>query len=522
MIELESHLEGQWKKGTGKKSTLINPTTGVAVAQTSTEGLDFASALSWSREVGGAALRGLTFAERGALLKQMSKVLHEARDELIEASIVNAGTTRSDSKFDIDGATGTLAYYAGLGKKLGDRTHLVEGEGEQLTRSPRFWGHHVLTPRRGVAVHVNAFNFPAWGFAEKAACAILAGMPAITKPATATAMVAERAVEIVVQAGILPEGALQLVCGSTGDLLDLLGPQDVLAFTGSASTAAQLRERRNFLDTNTRVNVEADSLNAAILGPGTAEGSPTFELFLKDVTREMTQKAGQKCTAIRRAFVPRALYDAAAQAIGAKLARISVGNPRNEAVRMGALVSRAQFDGVREGLAQLLAEAKPLYDGRNQALVDADPAVAACAQPVLLGTTDPVGARVLHDVEVFGPVSTLMPYDNEVQAFELIRRGQGSLVASVYSADPAFTARAALELADSHGRVHAISPDVASLHTGHGNVMPHSLHGGPGRAGGGEELGGLRALGFYHRRSAVQASTAALDALAASATPLTY
>jgi 3,4-dehydroadipyl-CoA semialdehyde dehydrogenase len=347
-------------------------------------------------------------------------------------------------------------------------------------------------------------------------------VPVVVKPGTPTAWLTQRMVQDVVEAGVLPAGALSVICGSSHGLLDALEPFDVLSFTGSADTAALIRGHDAVAKRSVRVNIEADSLNSALLDPSATADSEAFKLFVNEVVREMTVKSGQKCTAIRRAFVPRALYQAAADAIGAKLAKTTVGNPRNEAVRMGALVSRAQFDSVREGLARLLTEAQALYDGRNQALVDADPAVAACAQPVLLGTADPVAARVLHDVEVFGPVATLMPYDSEAQAYELIRRGQGSLVASVYSADPAFTARAALELADSHGRVHAISPEVAASQTGHGNVMPHSLHGGPGRAGGGEELGGLRALGFYHRRSAVQAHTGALDALAASATPLAF
>nr|MCU0763405.1 aldehyde dehydrogenase family protein [Hydrogenophaga sp.] len=271
-----------------------------------------------------------------------------------------------------------------------------------------------------------------------------------------------------------------------------------------------------------RCNIEADSLNSALLDPSAAPGDEAFNLLVSEVVREMTVKSGQKCTAIRRVFVPRALFDAAAEAIGAKLAKTTVGNPRNEATRMGSLVSREQFDSVMAGIAMLQTEAETLFDGRSATLVDADPAVAACVAPVLLGHRQPAQAKVLHAMEVFGPVATLMAYDNEDQAYALIRRGEGSLVCSLYSSDPAFMARAAAALADSHGRVHAISPDVAASHSGHGNVMPMSLHGGPGRAGGGEELGGLRALGFYHRRSAVQASTAALDAMAASACALRW
>jgi 3,4-dehydroadipyl-CoA semialdehyde dehydrogenase len=317
-----------------------------------------------------------------------------------------------------------------------------------------------------------------------------------------------------VDAGILPAGALSLVCGSSAGLMDQLQPFDVVSFTGSAETARIIRSHPAVAQRSVRCNIEADRLNSALLDPAAAAGDEAFKLLVSEVVREMTVKSGQKCTAIRRIFVPRALFDAAAEAIGAKLAKTTVGNPRNETTRMGALVSREQFDGVTAGIAHLQSEADTLFDGRSAALVDADPTVAACVAPVLLGHRQPMQAKVLHEVEVFGPVATLMAYNNEEQAYALIRRGEGSLVASVYSSDPSFIARAAVALADSHGRVHAVSPDVAAVQSGHGNVMPMSLHGGPGRAGGGEELGGLRALGFYHRRSAVQGSTAALDVLA--------
>jgi 3,4-dehydroadipyl-CoA semialdehyde dehydrogenase len=317
----------------------------------------------------------------------------------------------------------------------------------------------------------------------------------------------------VVDAGVLPPGALSVICGSSAGLLDQLQAFDVVSFTGSAETAALIRSHRAVVQRSVRVNIEADSLNSALLLPDIAAGSEAFDLLVKEVAREMTQKSGQKCTAIRRVFVPEALYGPAADAIGARLAKTSVGNPRNESVRMGALVSRAQLASVREGLATLRTQTDLLHDGASHALVDADPAIACCVGPTLLGTRTPDAADRVHDTEVFGPVATLLPYRDLAHALALVRRGQGSLVASLYGSDPAALAAAALELADSHGRVHVISPDVAALHTGHGNVMPQSLHGGPGRAGGGEELGGLRALNFYHRRAAVQASTTVLAAL---------
>jgi len=519
---LPNIVAGQAQSGQGAGTPLFDPVLGTELVRVSREGLDVVSAFRFAREQGGAALRALSYRERAGLLAAVVQVLQAKRDDYYAIATANSGTVTRDSAVDIDGGIFTLGQYAKWGEKLGDARALIDGGRIRLGKDEGFQAQHILTPTRGLALFINAFNFPSWGLWEKAAPALLSGVPVVVKPGTPTAWLTQRMVQDVVEAGVLPAGALSVICGSSHGLLDALEPFDVLSFTGSADTAALIRGHDAVAKRSVRVNIEADSLNSALLDPTATADSEAFKLFVNEVVREMTVKSGQKCTAIRRAFVPRALYQAAADAIGAKLAKTTVGNPRNEAVRMGALVSRAQFDSVREGLAQLLTEADALYDGRTQALVDADPAVAACAQPVLLGTSDPVGARVLHDVEVFGPVSTLMPYDSEAQAHELIRRGQGSLVASVYSADPAFTARAALELADSHGRVHAISPEVAQSQTGHGNVMPHSLHGGPGRAGGGEELGGLRALGFYHRRSAVQAHTGALDALAASATPLGF
>ena len=337
----------------------------------------------------------------------------------------------------------------------------------------------------------------------------------IVKPATATAWLTQRMVKDVVDAGVLPPGALSVICGSSAGLLDQLQAFDVVSFTGSAETAAVIRSHPAVVQRSVRVNIEADSVNSALLLPGEAPDSAAFDLLAKEVAREMTVKSGQKCTAIRRVFVPEPLYAAAAEAISARLARTTVGNPRNETVRMGALVSRAQLNAVREGLAYLRGQAEVLHDGASHALVDADPAIACCVGPTLLGTRDADGADRVHDTEVFGPVATLVPYRDAAHAMQLVRRGQGSLVASLYGSDAGALASAALELADSHGRVHVVSPDVAAAHTGHGNVMPQSLHGGPGRAGGGEELGGLRALAFYHRRAAIQAGSAVLGALAA-------
>lgn len=519
---LPNFLAGRWQTGQGRGSTLLDPVLGTPLVRVDNTGLDLAEGFAFARQQGGAALRALSYGQRAAMLSEVVKVLQANRDAYYDIATRNCGTVKNDSAVDIDGGIFTLGHYARQGEALGDAQALLDGERIRMGKDPVFQTQHVLQPTRGVALFINAFNFPSWGLWEKAAPALLSGVPVIVKPATATAWLTQRMVEDVVKAGVLPIGALSVVCGSSAGLMDQLQPFDVVSFTGSAETARLIRSHPAVAGTSVRCNIEADSLNSALLDPTATEGSEAFQLLVKEVVREMTVKSGQKCTAIRRVFVPRALYAATAAAIGARLAKTSVGNPRNESVRMGALVSREQFDGVMAGIAHLKTEAEVLFDGAAGGLVDADAAVAACVAPVLLGTQDPVGAKVLHEVEVFGPVATLMPYDSEAQAFDLIRRGEGSLVASVYSEDPAFIARAAAELADSHGRVHAISPDVAASQTGHGNVMPMSLHGGPGRAGGGEELGGLRALGFYHRRSAVQASIAALDALAATATPIRF
>jgi 3,4-dehydroadipyl-CoA semialdehyde dehydrogenase len=510
---LPNFAAGRWSAGTGAGTPLFDPVLGHELVRVDATGLDLKSAFDYAREQGGAALRSLSYRERAALLGAVVKVLQSNRDAYYEIATANSGTVKNDSAVDIDGGIYTLSTYAKLGEGLGVRHHLVDGEPARLAKDPLFQSQHVLVPTRGVALFINAFNFPSWGLWEKAAPALLSGVPVIVKPATATAWLTQRMVKDVVDAGVLPVGALSVVCGSSAGLLDQLQPFDVVSFTGSAETAAVIRSHPAVVQRSVRLNIEADSLNSALLLPGEAPGSETFDLLVKEVAREMTQKSGQKCTAIRRVFVPEALYGAAADAIGARLAKTSVGNPRNEAVRMGALVSRAQLAAVREGLAALTAQAEVLHDGATHALVDADPAVACCVGPTLLGTRSPDTADRVHDTEVFGPVATLVPYRDPAHALALVRRGQGSLVASLYGSDAGALAATAIELADSHGRVHVVSPDVAALHSGHGNVMPQSLHGGPGRAGGGEELGGVRALNFYHRRAAVQASTAVLAAL---------
>ncbi len=509
---LSNYLAGRWQNGTGVGAELYDPVLGNELVRVDATGLDLAAGFDYARRQGGQSLRAMTYRERGVMLSAVGKVLQAHRDTYYEISTANSGTVKNDTAVDVDGAIYTLGTYAKLGESLGDRRFLLDGEAVRLGKDPLFQSQHVLTPTRGIALFINAFNFPAWGLWEKAAPALLSGVPVIVKPATATAWLTQRMVKDVVDAGVLPAGALSVVCGSPSGLLDALQPFDVLSFTGSADTAEKIRAHNVVARNSVRVNIEADSVNSALLLPGEAHDSPAFELFVKEVVREMTVKSGQKCTAIRRVFVPEVLYDAAAQAISAKLAKTTVGNPRNEAVRMGALVNRSQLASVREGLASLSTQADVLFDGSKAALVDADPSVACCVGPTLFGTRN-TDNSVIHRTEVFGPVATLLPYKETSQGLNLVRRGEGSLVVSIYGSDHPSLGQAALELADSHGRVHVVSPDVAQLHTGHGNVMPQSLHGGPGRAGGGEELGGQRAMNFYHRRSAIQASTAVLGSL---------
>ena len=511
---LLNHVAGRWQAGAGAGTTLFDPVLGTPLVRVDASGLDLAEAFAFAREQGGAALRAMSYAQRAEMLAAVGKLLQAHREAYYEIATANSGTVKNDSAVDIEGGLFTLGHYARLGAGLGDRRWLLDGEATRLGKEPLFQSQHVLVPTQGVALFINAFNFPSWGLWEKAAPALLSGVPVVVKPATATAWLTQRMVQDVVDAGLLPAGALSIICGSSAGLMDQLQPFDLVSFTGSAETAAVIRSHPAVAQGSVRVNIEADSLNSALLLPGESAGSAAFDLLVKEVAREITVKSGQKCTAIRRIFVPQALYGAAAEAIAARLAKTTVGNPRNDSVRMGSLVSRAQLQAVHEGLAQLRAQAEVLHDGATHGLVDADPAVACCIGPTLLGAPDADAATRVHDTEVFGPVATLLPYRDMAHAVALVKRGQGSLVASLYGGDAGALAGTALELAASHGRVHVISPEVGTLHTGHGNVMPQSLHGGPGRAGGGEELGGVRALNFYHRRSAVQASTSVLAALA--------
>lgn len=509
---LANYWGGRWQTGSGAGTSLFDPVLGTELVRIDATGLDLAEGFDFAREQGGTALRKLTYGERGALLGAIVKVLQANREAYYAISMANSGTVNNDTAVDVDGGIFTLGTYAKLGETLGERRYLLDGELARLSKDPLFQSQHILVPTRGVALFINAFNFPSWGLWEKAGPALISGVPVIIKPASATAWLTQRMVKDVIEAGILPPGALSILCGSSQGLMDQLQPFDVVSFTGSAATAAVIRSHPAVTQSSVRVNIEADSINSAVLLDDSSAENAALDLLIKEVTREMTVKSGQKCTAIRRIFVPDALYERTAATLSARLAKITVGNPRNETVRMGSVVSKEQWQAVQAGLAQLKTQAELLFDGSKQPLVDADPS-SCCIAPSLLGARAADAAPLIHDTEVFGPVATLLAYRDTAHVQALVRRGQGSLVTSLYGTDPEALAAMAAELADSHGRVHIITPEVAAIQTGHGNVMPQSLHGGPGRAGGGEELGGIRALNFYHRRSAVQASTNVLKHL---------
>jgi oxepin-CoA hydrolase/3-oxo-5,6-dehydrosuberyl-CoA semialdehyde dehydrogenase len=493
-VTVESYVAGRWVRAGGESQPLLDATTGQVVAHVPTGPVPVADALAHGRTAG-AGLRDLTFHERAALLKQLGGFLMERKEELYELSFAT-GATKRDAAIDVDGGIGTLLSYASKGRReLPAGSVYVEGAVEQLGKGGTFVAQHIHTPLQGVALQVNAFNFPVWGMLEKLAPAFLAGVPSIAKPASQTAYVTEACVRLVVESGLLPEGSLQLLIGGTDGLLDGLTGQDLLSFTGSAATAAKLRAHPAVVQHAVRFNGEADSLNACVL-----EGDGV-ELFVREVVREMTAKTGQKCTAIRRAFVPRSQLDAVTEALRDKLAGVRVGDPRDPETRMGPLVSRGQADDVRAAVNRIGGQA--VLAGRGE---------GAFLSPVLLRHDDPT-VDAVHDVEAFGPVATLLPYESPQQLVGLLARGQGSLVATVVSDDPGFVREVVVGAAAFHGRIHVLDSTDAAESTGHGSPMPVLVHGGPGRAGGGEELGGIRAVLHHMQRTAVQASPGALQAI---------
>jgi 3,4-dehydroadipyl-CoA semialdehyde dehydrogenase len=519
--QLESYLAGRWLRGDGVETKLVDPVRGDELATASAKGLDLKGALEHARSKGEPALRAMSYAERAKLIGALADVLTANRARYEQIAIANSGNTKLDAAIDIDGGIGTLKYYARLGANLGETRILLDEKPVRLAKAENFQAIHLMVPRRGVAIHINAFNFPSWGLWEKAAVALLAGMPVVAKPASATALLAHAMVKDVIAAKTLPDGALSLLCGGAGDLLSHLTSDDVIAFTGSADTARGIRGHANVVSKSVPVNIEADSINAALLAPGEAAGSPAFDAFVREVTREMTVKAGQKCTAIRRVFVAADKADAVTEALAAKLKGTKLGDPRDEATRMGPLVTRGQQAAAFGGIQQLASEATIVCGGPQAPALDGiDRDKSAFVAPTLLKAKDADSAKAVHEVEIFGPAATVIAYRDEREAAALVARGGGSLVASVYGEDKDFLARIVNEIAPSHGRILAVDPSIASTHTGHGIVMPQCNHGGPGRAGAGEELGGLNGLRFYHQRLAVQGSSDLLASLQAKAAGL--
>ena len=501
MKTLKSYIQGSWTAGTGTPAALYNPTTGEKIAECSSAGIDLGAACAFGRETGGPALRASTFAERGRMLKALSLALHEHREELLDLSQLNGGNTRGDAKFDVDGATGTLAAYAHFAKELPETHQLADGDSIQLGRTARFSGQHILVPREGIAVHINAFNFPGWGMFEKLSCAILAGMPVLAKPGTPTALPAFRMAEIVAASGILPDGAFQFLCGSAGDLLDHRGPQDVVAFTGSAATGAKIKGHPNLVANNVHVNVEADSLNAVVFAPDLADDSDTYGEFLANTVREMTQKTGQKCTAARRILVPADRVDEVAGELAALLERITVGEPTEKTTGMGPVTTASQFAELRGGIDRFAAAGRLVCGGSEPARE-----TGWFLRPTLVVAND-ADDETFHSTELFGPVATILPYDaakGPAEAARLANKGGGSLLGAIYSDDGDWTCDCVLRMAPWHGRIWTVSKRVAGQATFPGMVLPSMIHGGPGRAGGGEELGGLRGLADYLQRVAVQ------------------
>ncbi|WP_341989064.1 phenylacetic acid degradation bifunctional protein PaaZ [Azorhizobium sp. AG788] len=514
---LNSYACDQWFVPSSGLVDIVSAIDGRVVAQASSTGLAMDAMVRHARDVGGPALRALTFHQRADILRALAGYLGEHKEQLY-ALAADTGATRRDNLNDIDGGIGTLFAYASRGRReLPSEHFVVEGAPEGLSKGGTFVGAHILTPLHGVGVHINAFNFPCWGLLEKFAPAFLAGVPVITKPATATAYVTEALVRLMVASGVLPAGSLQLICGSVGDLLDHLSGQDVVSFTGSLETSEAVRNHPALSRHAVRFVAERDSLNAAVLGPDAVPGTPEFDLFLKEVVREMTVKAGQKCTAIRRILVPRAVESVVAEALVAQLSAIRIGDPRAEETRMGALVSRAQRKAVLDAATAIAGEGEVLCGSLDapEALDAAHPGGAFLA-PILLRCAAPLTAHHAHATEAFGPVATLMAYDSLEEAVALVAKGEGSLVASVFTYDPQVAAALVFGIAPYHGRLLMVDRDCAKESTGHGSPLPGLVHGGPGRAGGGEEMGGLRGVFHYMQRTALQGSPGRLSQLTGS------
>ncbi|MFL5773974.1 MAG: phenylacetic acid degradation bifunctional protein PaaZ [Flavisolibacter sp.] len=513
MKKLENYSNGKWISGDGEGQILIDAVTGDIVASTSAKGIDFSRMLQYGRENGNPALRKMTFHERGRMLKALALHLMNKKEQFYKVSY-HTGATRADSWIDIEGGIGNLFANASLRRKFPDLPYSTDGDPVGLSKGGTFMAHHLLVPREGVAVHINAYNFPVWGMLEKCAVNWLAGVPAIVKPATITSFLTEAVVREIISSGILPEGALQLICGSAGDLLDHVTSQDVVTFTGSKTTGLMLKSHKRILEESVPFNMEADSLNAIVLGTDVEPGSNEWDIFLKEVRKEITVKAGQKCTAVRRIFVPEKLFEDVYIALGKSLAQTTIGNPLNEKVRMGALAGRGQRDEVKQNIQKLLSSSSIVYGSLDSVeLIDADNQKGAFLSPILLKNENPFKTDTVHEVECFGPVSTIMPYTDLDEAIALTKKGKGSLCCSIVTADDKLATEFVTGAATHHGRILVLNKECAKESTGHGSPLPMLIHGGPGRAGGGEEMGGVRGVKHYLQRVAIQGSPTTITAI---------
>ncbi|HKZ67818.1 MAG TPA: phenylacetic acid degradation bifunctional protein PaaZ [Chitinophagaceae bacterium] len=506
MNKLSNYITGKWIAGDGDGQTLYNAVTGEAIGSASTKGIDFKSIIEYGRKIGNPSLRKMTFRERGNMLKALALHLREHLEKFYAISY-QTGATKADSWVDIEGGIGNLFANASLRRKFPDESFCMDGEAHNFSRHNTFMGTHILVPKEGVAIHINAFNFPVWGMLEKIAVNLLAGMPAIVKPATVTSYLTEAVVKEIIASKILPEGALQLVCGSAGDLLDHVSSQDVVTFTGSASTGLMLKSHPEILRKSVPFNMEADSLNCIVLGEDVTPGMPEWDIFIKEVRKEMTSKAGQKCTAIRRIFVPENKMEDIWKTIAVSLSQTTIGNPLNEKVRMGSLAGQTQRLEVRSQVEKLLASSQILYGSLDSVeVIDADANKGAFISPLLLINEKPFTSNEVHEVEAFGPVSTIMPYKNMEEAIELSKMGKGSLCSSIVTGNNKIAKQYVLGAASHHGRILVLNAECAKESTGHGSPLPLLVHGGPGRAGGGEEMGGIRGVKHYMQRVAIQGS----------------
>lgn len=513
MAKLENFILGRWITGDGEGQPLFNAVTGEQIATASTKGIDFKDILQYARTTGNPALRNMSFHERGLMLKNLALHLRNHLDKFYQISY-QTGATKADSWVDIEGGIGNLFSYASLRRKFPDEPYCLDGEHHVLGKANTFMGHHLLVPKEGVAVHINAFNFPVWGMLEKIAVNLLAGMPAVVKPATVTSFLTEAVVREIIASGILPQGALQLVCGSAGDMLQHVTDQDVVTFTGSASTGLMLKSTPSILSQNVPFTMEADSLNCIVLGKDVTPDMPEWDIFLKEVRKEVTTKCGQKCTAIRRIFVPADKIEDVQIALGKYLSQTTIGNPLNEKVRMGSLAGESQRAEVKAQVQKLLASSQLIYGSLDSVqVIDADAQKGAFMSPLLLLNENPFQSKEVHEVEAFGPVSTLMPYDHVEDAIQLAKMGKGSLVSSIVTADKKIAKSYVLGAGMYHGRILVLNNDCAKESTGHGSPLPLLVHGGPGRAGGGEEMGGIRGVKHYMQRVAIQGSPDMITAI---------